>query len=299
MMTQTSSTNEELLNALPGFQEFYASVNGVHLHYVSGGKGNPLILLPGWPETWWAYHKVMPLLAQHYEVIAVDIRGMGHSDKPLMGYDKKNMAQDLAELITHLGYSNAYVAGHDIGAHVAFSLAANHPKLVSKLILLDTPHPTPDMFRLPMLPTGSMAEGSGYTYPWWVAFNQLKQLPEQVLAGRMRIILDWVFDHLLLNKNSIDTSDRAVYAAAYDTEAGIRASNAWYQAFLQDIEDSKTYAALPMPVLGIGASGYELLNYTLLEQATQWQVVQIEESGHFLLAEQPAKTARAMMEFLG
>ncbi|WP_457057571.1 alpha/beta fold hydrolase [Kribbella sp. CWNU-51] len=108
-----------------GFHSHFARVNGVRLHYVAGGKGEPLVLVPGWPATWWSYHKVMPLLAQHYRVIVVDIRGMGASERPAGGYDKKTMARDIYELVRSLGYRQVNIAGHDIGVMVAFSFPAN------------------------------------------------------------------------------------------------------------------------------------------------------------------------------
>lgn len=76
-----------LVKCLPGFENGYAEVNGTRLHYVIGGKGTPLILLPGWPQTWWEFHLIMPTLAARYRVIAVDLRGMGGSAKPAAGYD--------------------------------------------------------------------------------------------------------------------------------------------------------------------------------------------------------------------
>jgi predicted alpha/beta hydrolase len=84
---------------LPGFTNHYATVNGVRLHYdVEGGSGPALLCLPGWPQTWYCYHPIAAALARHYRVIIVDIRGMGSSDKPAGGYDKKTMAQDISEL---------------------------------------------------------------------------------------------------------------------------------------------------------------------------------------------------------
>jgi alpha/beta hydrolase fold len=91
-MADTSDT--ALAASLPGdFRNGYAEVNGTRIHYVEGGKGTPVFLLPGWPQTWWQFHKIMPELAKRHRVIAVDLRGMGGSDKPGLGYDKKNMAQ--------------------------------------------------------------------------------------------------------------------------------------------------------------------------------------------------------------
>lgn len=88
-------SNQELANSLSGFRSRFARVNGIRLHYVIGGQGEPLFLLHGWPQTWWEFRKVMPALADRYRVVAVDLRGVGGSDKPLSGYDKKNMARDI------------------------------------------------------------------------------------------------------------------------------------------------------------------------------------------------------------
>ncbi len=289
-------SEQDLAGQLPGFAHHEAVVNGVSLHYVTGGAGEPLVLIPGWPETWWAYHKVIPVLAEKYHVITVDMRGMGSSEKPAAGYDKKNMAQDIYELIRLLGYDRVHICGHDIGAHVAFSYAANYPEATVKLVMLDTPHPDESMYRLPMLPI----PGLDYTYPWGLAFNQVKALPEALLAGRMNLVIDWIFDALLKNADSITTLDRSVYSGAYNAPDGIRASNAWYQAFTQDIQDIKTYAPVTSPVLGIAsATGYGMLETSLSQFATSFSMELVEDSGHFLLAEQPEQGSRAMLSFLG
>tara|TARA_R110002033_G_scaffold142072_1_gene180512 strand:- start:1540 stop:1911 length:372 start_codon:yes stop_codon:yes gene_type:complete len=120
-------TDEELIKLVPNFVNNYVEVNGTKLHYVKGGQGEPLILIPGYPETWWAYHKVMPILAEKQCVVVVEMRGMGSSDKPAEGYTKKNMAKDIFELTKILGYEKVNIGGHDIGAHVAFSFATNFP----------------------------------------------------------------------------------------------------------------------------------------------------------------------------
>ncbi len=287
-------TDEELIKTLPGFTNNYAKVNGTRLHYVKGGHGDPLILIPGYPETWWAYHKVMPILAEKYCIVVVEMRGMGSSDKPANGYEKKNMAKDIFELVNKLGFEKVHICGHDIGAHVAFSFASNFSETTSKLILLDTPHPDAGMYQLPMLPVF----GATYLYPWWLAFNQVKELPEQLLEGRMNIVIEWLFANLLVDSNSVSEFDKAVYEFAYNGKDAIRASNAWYQAFPKDIEDSKTYSKLTMPVLGIGASGYGMLQMALPNVTTILQLKKIEECGHFMLAEKPNVTASFIIDFL-
>jgi hypothetical protein len=104
-MSDRGVSDEELVRLLPGdFRNGSAEVNGTRLHYVASGQGRPLFLLPGWPQTWWVFRKIMPTPAGRYRVVAVDIRGVGGSAKPDGGYDKKTMAQDVRELARHLGY---------------------------------------------------------------------------------------------------------------------------------------------------------------------------------------------------
>ncbi|WP_025762474.1 alpha/beta fold hydrolase [Dyadobacter tibetensis] len=284
----------ELISLVPNFSSHFAEVNGIKLHYVEGGQGDPLILIPGYPETWWAYHKVMPILASRFRVVIVELRGMGNSDKPMEGYEKKNMAKDVFELVEKLGFEKVCIGGHDIGAHVAFSFAVNYPERTSKLIMMDTPHPDAGMYQLPMLPI----LGADYLYPWWLAFNQVKDLPEQLLEGRMNIVIDWLYKNLLKNQDSVSDFDKMVYACAYDGKDAIRASNAWYQAFPQDIEESKSFEKLVLPVIGIGGSGYDMLKMSLPDLATNLQLEKIEDCGHFILAEKPEETAMLIMNFL-
>ncbi|MDR2282495.1 MAG: alpha/beta hydrolase [Sphingobacterium sp.] len=287
-------SDTELLKLLPGFSEHYEEVNQTKLHYVIGGQGDPLVLLPGYPETWWAYHKVLPALASRYSVIVVEIRGMGASDKPIDGYEKKNMARDVRELVTRLGYNNINICGHDIGAHVAFSYATNYPESTARLILLDTPHPDPGMYHLPMLPV----PGGNYVYPWWLAFNQVKEIPELLLEGKMDVLIEWMFQNLLVDLENVSQFDKGVYTLAYNSKDAIRASNAWYQAFPQDIEDYKTYSPLTIPVLGIGGSGYEILAMSLPQAASDLKLMKIEDCGHFMLEEKPDEVVKMILEFL-
>lgn len=290
-----------LLKTLPGFTDNNATVNGIKLHYVSGGEGNPIILLPGWPETWWSYHRVMPELAKNHRVIVVDLRGMGSSDKPQGGYDKKTMASDISELLKQLGYKSADIVGHDIGSMVAFSFAANHPEQTNKLVMLDVTHPSKGMMQIPMLPVpGSITDQADedHIYLWWFAFHQIKGLPEQLMAGREHLEQEWFFHYMAKQESAIDATDRAVYAAAYASADAIRASNGWYQAFVQDIADDDTYGKLSMPVLGLGGPGYKRLQAVLGERAPNSQVFRVEGSGHFIAEEKPEALLGYLKDFL-
>ncbi|TFW07780.1 alpha/beta hydrolase [Oxalobacteraceae bacterium OM1] len=291
-----------LVRRLPGFTNHTANVNGTTLHYVMGGKGAPLVLLPGWPQTWWEFNKIMPKLAEHYTVIAVDIRGQGSSAKPAGGYDKKTMAEDVKQLIGQLGYDKAFVAGHDIGSQVAWALAANHPEVVQKLVMMDVPHSDVSLFQWPIVPTTTTFGASEKIdekapFPWWFAFHQVKGLPEKLLAGREHLEQEWIFTYLMKDESVLSSFDRAVYANAYKTPAAIRAGNAWYQSFTQDIADQKTYAKVAVPVLGIAGPGYGWLNGFLSTYATDARTVKIN-SGHFMAEEAPAETLSQLETFL-
>jgi pimeloyl-ACP methyl ester carboxylesterase len=294
-------TDAALVKKLPGFTNEYADVNGMRIHYVEGGKGKPLVLLPGWPETWWSYRRMMPLLAASYHVIAVDIRGMGGSEKPAAGYDKKTMAQDVYELVKRLGYKKVFMAGHDIGSMVAFSFAANHPDATEKLVMLDIPHPDDSWYKITMIPgPGKITEkiDEDHAFQWWFAFHQVDHLPEELMLGRVHYEHDWIFHYLLYDEKAVDDFDRAVYVNAYDSKDGIRAGNAWYKAFTQDIEDAGTYAPLTMPVLGIAGPAYNRLNAFLATRAPHLRMEKAEGSGHFIPEEKPQQTADSMIAFL-
>ncbi|TGE18366.1 alpha/beta fold hydrolase [Hymenobacter elongatus] len=302
MKTPDPYSDEELLRKLPGFTNHYATVNSVQLHYVEGGSGQPLICLPGWPQTWYSYHPIAPVPAKKYRVIIVDIRGMGSSDKPVAGYDKKTMARDMYELLQHLGLHKVSVLGHDIGGMVALSFAFNYPAATDKLIVADGSHPSEGMMHMPMLPAAGSFAGKmdgNMPYVWWMAFNQVKDLPEKLLEGRFQHLLDWLFEYVILDASRMSAFDRAVYASVYNKAENIRASNAWYQAFAQDMEDAATYPVLTMPVLGIGSYvSYENIRQGLPFVAPHAQVVGILDSGHYLFEEKPAQVLEAVLGFL-
>jgi pimeloyl-ACP methyl ester carboxylesterase len=185
---------------------------------------------------------------------------------------------------------------------VASSFAFNHPEATEKLILADGAHPSKGMLQMPMLPApGSFTEkmNGQYPYTWWMAFNQVKKLPEQVLAGRFEYLLNYLFGYVMLDESRMSAFDRALYATVYNQPENIRASNAWYQAFDQDIADAKTYARLTMPVLGIGSYvSYHYLQMSLPAIAERVQVIGILESGHYMFEEKPDLVLEAVLNFL-
>ena len=295
-------SDEELIKQWPGFENKYLTVNGVELHYVEGGTGIPLICLPGWPQTWYSFHTIAPVLAQTYRIIVVDIRGMGTSGKPGSGYEKKNMAKDIYELVKQLELPKVHLLGHDIGGMVAMSVAFNYPEIIDKLIVMDGAHPSDGMMHMTLIPPlGTFTEKmSGEApYAWWMSFNQVKGLPEKLLQGRFRYLLDWLFAYVMIDESKMPTFDREVYAAAYNQPESIRAANAWYQTFTQDIEDAKAYQQITMPVLGIASNvSYNYMKMGLPYVASDCKVVGILDSGHYMNEEKPEKVLEAITAFL-
>lgn len=301
-ITADKYSDAELVKNLPGFENKYTTVNRIKLHYVDGGNGKPLICLPGWPQTWYSLQPIAMQLAKQYRVVIVDLRGMGTSEKPESDYDKKTMAKDIHQLVLHLGFDKVSLMGHDIGGMVAMSFAFNFRESTEKLIVLDGSHPSEGMYQMPLIPSpGTFNEkmDSEMPYAWWMGFNHVKGLPEQLLEGKFHLLQEWLFNYVMIDESKMKELERVVYAAAYDDKDSIRASNAWYQTFHQDFEDAKHYQQLTMPVLGIGSYiSYNYMNYGLPFVATDLQVVEITDSGHYLFEEKPQEVLDIVLPFL-
>ena len=167
------------------FSHHTTSLNGIKLHYVIGGHGSPVVLLHGWPETWYAWHTIMPSLAKNYTVIAPDPRGLGDSSKPTTGYDGKTVAEDTHQLVTKLGYKTIFLVGHDIGTQIAYSYASAHPTEVKKLAVMELTIP-------------------GFAPPgrppiWWAIFHQTPDVPEALVRGKEMMYLSWFYHGLTYN----------------------------------------------------------------------------------------------------
>ena len=163
------------------FSSDYARLRDVPLHYVSAGAGEPVVLLHGWPQTWYMWRKIIPILAENYRVIAPDLRGLGQSSRPEAGYDKKTIAADIVDLVhDHLGLGPIHIVGHDWGGPVAFSYAIHNADLVRTLALLDVPVPG----------DGTDTFWAGR---WHHPFHWISDLPEALTTGRERIYLEYFY----------------------------------------------------------------------------------------------------------
>jgi pimeloyl-ACP methyl ester carboxylesterase len=279
------------------FTEQTARVGDVTINYVRGGQGSTLVLLHGYPQTWYMWRKVLPELAKYYTVIAPDLRGAGGSDAPAGGYDKKTLAGDVYGLLVQLGLDrDVSLVGHDIGTMVAYAYAAAHGDQVRKLVLTEGPIPDQSLYQVPAL----TQKGPG---SWNYGFFSLPNgLPEQIVDGREALWVERFTDSIAGQKTGIGDDDVREYARHLQDGAHLRASFEYFRALPQDIADNAEYGKrkLAMPVLALGARGS-------LEEAVPTQVAQyaemvsgdvIEDAGHWIFEEQPAVLTARLMQFL-
>jgi len=274
-----------------GFTEHTADVNGVRLHYFIGGKGSPVVLLHGYAQTSHMWNPVMPLLAKTHTVIVTDLRGAGDSSKPESGYDKKNMAVDIHDLVKSLGFNRASVVGHDIGLMVAYAYAAQFPQETDRLVLMDA-----------FLP------GIGDWKNVWLMrdlwhFHFHGEVPLALVKGRERTYFEHFWNDFAADpKRSVSEADRRVYAKAYAQPNGMRAGFEYFKNFERDAKDFAELGATPlsMPVLVLGGekSGGEFLVAQAKLVASNVQGKIISGSGHWLMDEAPQATIPALTTFL-
>jgi pimeloyl-ACP methyl ester carboxylesterase len=243
---------------LAGFEHRFATVGGVRLHFVSGGKEDDdvVVLLAGFPESWFAWRKVMPLLAPPYKVIAPDLPGQGDSDRPASGYDTKTLATTVHGLLEQLGKTRCFLAGHDVGAWVAYSHAALFGDEVRGLALLDAGIPgvtLPDA--LPIAPERAWRT-------WHFAFHAIPDLPELLITGREREYLDWFLRRKAANPQAFSEADVDEYLRVFKKPGGLRAGLAHYrEAALSAQQNRELRAAgkLRPAVLALGGDqGYNV-----------------------------------------
>src|SRR5687767_10007584 len=170
------------------FTSRFIDTDELRLHAVIGGEGPPLLLVHGWPENWYAWRLLMPQLARDFEVIAVDQRGIGLSDKPQDGYDTGTLAGDLVALMDALGHQRFALVGHDTGFAISYALAADHPDRVARVALAEIPGPPAHAGSPPVFVPGAVNNRL-----WHIPFARVEKVPEQLVQGREAIFFGYEF----------------------------------------------------------------------------------------------------------
>ncbi len=126
---------------VPGVSHRFIRAKELNFHVAEAGEGDPVLLLHGWPEHWYAWRRLIPRLAEHSRVLALDLRGFGWTDIAWEGFEKENMADDVAAVLAELELGQVRLIGHDWGGWIGILLALRRPELVERLIALNTPTP--------------------------------------------------------------------------------------------------------------------------------------------------------------
>jgi pimeloyl-ACP methyl ester carboxylesterase len=280
--------------ALPGITHHYAEVNGTRLHYVtSGTSGSPVLLVHGFPETWWAFRKLIPLLAASHRVFAVDLRGFGDSGNEPGEYDSATSAEDLHLLIGQLGAGPVHLTGQDISGATVFRLAATHPQDVLSLTAIEMGLAG---FGLEML--ADVTHGG----TWYIGVLAAPGIPEMLLAGREREFLgQFAFPAMSATPGAITGADIEEFARTYSRPGGWRGAAGLYQSMLQEGPDIRALAKTPgltVPVLAVGAGGGPFTASTM-SQATPGEIssVSLDGVGHYAAMEAPDELAKALLDF--
>jgi pimeloyl-ACP methyl ester carboxylesterase len=268
-----------------GFGSAIAKLNGATLHHVRGGTGPPVILVHGFPQDWYAYHRIMPRLAKSFTVVAADMRGVGRSTAPPSGFDATDLAHDIRQLADRLKLGRVYVAGHDNGGMIAYTYARLYPGETRGVMILDSPLPGIEPW----------AEVKANASLWHFGFHQTPKLPEILLAGRQFAYFREFFDRLALNGKAIADADVRHYASAYARPEQLRAGLEFYRRAYPASEkfNAAERSAIAVPiVLAGGDHAMGNLNERLAESLRQhgWANVTVEvirNSGHWVVDEQP------------
>ena len=286
------------MHFLQHYQHHFASVDQLRLHYLSAGCENAevVVLLAGFPQSSYAWREVIPRLASRFQVIAPDLPGQGDSDFPADGYDTDSIARRVMALLQQLGITRFHLAGHDIGAWVAWSLAAQFPQHVSRLALLDGGIPGIT------LPDSLPVAGGNAWKTWHFAFHCVSDLPEALIAGREAIYLDWFFNRKAASPHRIDAAARAEYLRLYQQPGALRAGLAYYRAVEQSAGQNRQRAQagkLALPLLAVSADQGSIPDMATPLRAVAEQVsgAVIGECGHFIPDEQPEKLAEILTDF--
>jgi pimeloyl-ACP methyl ester carboxylesterase len=272
----------------------HADLGDVRLHYVTAGSGLPVVLLHGWPQSWYEWRHIIPALAERYYVIAPDLRGLGDSSRPTEGYDKRTVGGDIWRLAHDvLGIDAFYLVGHDWGGPTAYAVAAAHPAAVRKLAILDVTIPGDGR---PNISQGGRR--------WHHAFHQTPDLPESLVTSREDIYLGWFYRNYGARPDAIAEADIAEYLRVYRQPGALRAGFNYYRAIPQDMADNAATAAafkLPMPVLALGGDrswgrGMEVVE-SLRALAVDVRGGMLDNCGHWMPEEQPAELLRWLLAF--
>jgi epoxide hydrolase 4 len=271
--------------------------NGIHMHYVTQGEGELVVLLHGFPEFWYSWRHQIPVLAeQGYRVVAPDLRGYNETEKPERGYDVPTLLRDIVGLIAGLGEERAVVVGHDWGGALAWQFAMDYPQMTTQLIILNAPHPgifQRDLFHFRQL-----------LRSWYIFAFQLPWLPEYWLLRNNANEIGRMLRTAAFQKDAFPRSETVKYQQAMSKPGATKAALSYYRQAFRRISHiyRRKNLQITVPTLVIWGEHDIALDITLLDGLEYWvpdlHIKRISDSGHWVQQEQPAKVNQYMLEFL-
>jgi pimeloyl-ACP methyl ester carboxylesterase len=271
------------------------AVKDVRLHYVRAGSGEPVVLLHGWPQNSSTWRRVIPALAERYTVIAPDLRGFGLSSKPACGYDTDNVADDVHELVTGLGFERIRLVGHDWGGAAAYSYAAQFRDEVERLAIFEMVLPGFGLIEEAMVPR---PDGG---FLWHMAFQSVPEIPLMLIEGREDQYLRWFFEHHAFEPGAVGEEEAAGYVEAMRQPGALEAGLGYYRAYFTSAAQNERHRErrLEIPVMGWGgeASLGPLTKGCLELAADDVRGGVIERCGHWIGEERPDFVAERLLEF--
>jgi len=278
---------------IPDVTHHQVAVNGTTLHYVSAGStGSPILLVHGFPESWWAFHRLIPLLAATHRVFAVDLRGFG--DSAAGEADSATAADDLHALIAALGVGPMHVTGQDISGGTVFRLASSYPADVLSLTAIE------------MGLAGFGLEGlADITHggSWHIGVIAAPGIPELLLVGREKEFLgQFAFPAMTAVQGSITDDDIDEFTRAYSRADGWLGAVGLYRSMLaegDELVELSQNTGITVPVLAIGAGGGGFTEATMTAAVGHGiESVMLDGVGHYAALEAPERLAEAILGFV-
>lgn len=272
---------------IEGIDHHFIEARGMQFHIAEAGRGEPLLLLHGWPQHWYMWRHLIAPLASHYRVLCPDLRGFGWSDAPTSGYEKEQLATDLLALLDTLGLDRVRLMGHDWGGWVGFLLCLRQPERVQQFVALNSPHPWQQL-DWPVL-----SNFWRFWYQWVIASPGLGGWLIQHRPGFVRSTM---LRRSLVNKRALGEEDLTLYAEHLRQPARAHASVTLYRTFL--LREFLPIAlgcykpfTLRVPTLVLYGTRDIFVSHKLLrgyQPYTQTMTVElVPQSGHFIAEECP------------
>lgn len=275
---------------IPAVTHHVAQVNGTSLHYVAAGDGSvdggsPVLLVHGFPETWWAFRGLIPLLAAHHRVYAVDLRGFGDSAVATDDYSSAVAAQDLHALIAQLSVGPMHVVGQDVSGGAVYRLAATHPADVLSLTAVESGLAGFGAERLADVTRGGA---------WYIGVGRL--LFETKARG---FIGSYLYPFYGVSSVVVTSADVDEFARTYGRAEGFSGAAGLYRSMLTEGDELRALSeerGLRMPVAAIGSRGGRF-THSAFGAAAGRDVsdIRVDSVGHYVAQEAPAVLAEKLL----